>query len=83
MQPLAVTDRLHGDSDLELGAVRAAFGHRWETSQGWYPASQVDDGPCLEKRQPQPLGAREALHLAISYKIITKARRKPSIPSQA
>ena len=31
LESLAATDRLHGDSGLELRAVGAAFAHGWET----------------------------------------------------
>jgi len=33
----AATDRLHGDSGLELGAVGAALAHRWEPRSGAVP----------------------------------------------
>jgi len=47
---LAATDRLHGDPGFELGAVGAAFAHRWEPPfQGRYPTSKVNDGACPEK----------------------------------
>ena len=34
---LAATDRLHGDSGLELRAVGAALAHRWEPRSGAIP----------------------------------------------
>jgi len=34
---LAATDRLHGDSGLELGAVGAALAHWWEPLSGAVP----------------------------------------------
>jgi hypothetical protein len=34
---LAATDRLHGDSGLELGTVGAALAHRWEPRSGAIP----------------------------------------------
>jgi hypothetical protein len=34
---LAATDRLHGDSDLELGAMGAALPHWWEPRSGAVP----------------------------------------------
>ena len=34
---LAATDRLHGDPGFELGAVGAAFAHRWEPLSGAVP----------------------------------------------
>ena len=46
----AVTDRLHGDPSLELGAVGAALSYQWEPPfQGRYPASEVNDGVFPEK----------------------------------
>jgi len=33
---LPPTDRLHGDSGLELGTMGSAFAHRWEPPQGRY-----------------------------------------------
>jgi hypothetical protein len=37
---LAATDRLHGDSGLELGAVGEALAHRWEPSSGAVPRNR-------------------------------------------
>ena len=34
LERLAVSDRLHGDTGLELGAVGAADPHRWEPHSG-------------------------------------------------
>ena len=50
---LAATDRLHGDSGLELGTMGAALTHRWEPFQGRYPASEVNDGDCPKASPPQ------------------------------
>ncbi len=35
---LAATVRLHGDSDLQLGAVGAALAHQWEPLSGAVPS---------------------------------------------
>ena len=44
---LTGTDRLHGDSGLELGAVGTALAYRLELPlQEQYPASAFNDGAC-------------------------------------
>ena len=35
---LAATNRLHGDSGLELGTMGAALAHRWEPLSGAVPS---------------------------------------------
>ena len=46
LECLATTDRLHGDSGLELRTVGAAFAHGWEApAQGQCPASRLTMGP--------------------------------------
>ncbi len=37
LDPLAATDRLHGDSGLEIGAEVAALAHRWDPLSGSVP----------------------------------------------
>jgi hypothetical protein len=37
LERLAATDRLHGDLGLELGAMGAAFAHRWNPLSGAVP----------------------------------------------
>ena len=46
---LAVTDRLHGDLELALGAVGLRLRIGGSPFQGRYPASEVNDGACPEK----------------------------------
>ncbi len=47
---LAATDRLHGDSGLELGAVGAALAHRWGPRSGGTPPQRLTMGP-VQKNQ--------------------------------
>jgi len=53
---LAATDRLHGDPGFELGAVGAAFAHRWEPFQGRYPASKETMGPVQKNQSTSVAG---------------------------
>jgi hypothetical protein len=46
LERLAATDRLHGDLGLELGAMGAAFAHRWEPPlRGSAPPHRLTKGP--------------------------------------
>ena len=46
----AATDRLHGDSGLELRALGAAFAHGWTPPfSGAVTRLKVNDGTCPEK----------------------------------
>ena len=42
---LTATDRLHGDSALELGTARAALTHWWEPDHGHTPPQRLMMGP--------------------------------------
>jgi hypothetical protein len=46
---LAATDRFHGDSGLELGAMGAALADRWEPRSGALPRLRGNDRTCPAK----------------------------------
>jgi len=47
----AATDRLHGDPGLELGTVRAALAHRWESPfRGSTPPQRLTMGAVQESQ---------------------------------
>ena len=47
---LAATERFHGDSGLEFGAVSAALANEWESPSQWRcPVSEVNNEICLEE----------------------------------
>ena len=50
MDRLGATDRHRGDSGLELGALGALVLIGGSPGQGRYPASEVKDEACPEKR---------------------------------
>jgi hypothetical protein len=57
---LSATDRLHGDPDLELGAVSAALTHWWEPLSGAVPRLRGERWGLSRKTGP-PQSAAETL----------------------